>query len=224
MKAKIINKISICRETLLINWESVRSLCRAVTLRFHDCAGCRAPYSHRYTRKEERENEEEGECSKRAVIFRRARKISGGACHAFFSRNPRFAAKKRAHKYRAEATSDRLVKATRAVHASHPRAPVRTDSALISPGRAIHGERSITRRFISVVLFLPLLPTLPPPPPLPPFAVFRLAASIIAESMIVGSRRGSAHDDIVTDWDCSCLYGWAKSSHSLVRYVNEGED
>lgn len=126
-------------------------------------------------------NEEEGgNAVANARLCHDAREISGGVCRFFFSRNPRFAAKKRAHKYLAEATSDRLVKATRAVHASHPREPVTTDSALISPGRAIHGERSITRRFISVVLF-PSSPSPFPPPPLPPFAVFRLGAFIIAE-------------------------------------------
>lgn len=148
--------------------------------------------------KEERENEwmkkkGERECSsKRAVMSWRARNF-GRSLPLFFSRNPRFAAKKRAHKYLAEATSDRLVKATRAVHASHPREPVTTDSALISPGRAIHGERSITRRFISVMLFPPS-PSPFPPPPLPPFAVFRLGAFIIAEwlSDLIGI------DDIVT--------------------------
>lgn len=83
-------------------------------------------------------------------------------------------AKKRAHKYRAEATSDRIVKATRTVHASHPRETTTTDSALISFGvrdswRMINHTEDL---FASCVV--------PPPPSAPP-ATFRLGAAIIAE-------------------------------------------
>lgn len=150
-----------------------------------DTLGKRNERTNEWRRREKRE------CSsKRAVMSRRARNF-GRSLLLFFLVT--LAAKKRAHKYRAEATSDRLVKVTRAVHASHPREPVTTDSALISPGRAIHGKRSITRRFISVMLFPPS-PSPFPSPPLPPFAVFRLGAFVITEwlSDFIGI------DDIVT--------------------------
>lgn len=104
-------------------------------------------------------------------------KFSGGTRCFFFVT---LAAKKRAHKYRAEATSDRLVKATRAVHASHPRKPVTTDSALISRARdswrTINHAKIYFRRVVS-----PSPSLFPPPAILSPFAAFRLGASVIAE-------------------------------------------
>lgn len=142
--------------------------------------------THWHTRKEEREKKEEQKCSsKNAVVSRRVRNLKRSCL--FFLITLVLLRKKRAHKYRAEATSDRLVKATRAVHASHPCEPVTTDSALISLGRAIHGKRSITRRFISVVLFLPFLPRFL----ILLFLLFCCIPSwyISNYGMIVGSRR-----------------------------------
>jgi len=127
--------------------------------KFHNSVGghvsCSKTYWH--PRKEEWKKETAEKCSsKRAVVSRRIRKFRQ-SLPLFFLVTLVLLRKKRAHKYGAEATSDRLVKATRTVHVSHPRKPVTTDSALISLGRAIHDERSIIWRFISVVLSLPLL-------------------------------------------------------------------